>query len=133
AYYTLKEIPEGPTLSLSEVSRKNTSPVDPSAGKQPGQEEAKGGDGDGAPSFEQIKPLLSQYTCTSCHQTDERQVGPPFAEIARRNYSNEEMVELMYNPDLSNWPDYATAMPPMTIVPEEEALKIADWINSLDE
>ncbi|MDZ7690898.1 MAG: hypothetical protein U5K69_07135 [Balneolaceae bacterium] len=42
------------------------------------------------------------------------------------------MVELMYNPDLSNWPDYATAMPPMTIVPEDEALKIADWINSLN-
>lgn len=132
AYYTLKEIPEGPPLSLSEVSRKNTAPGDsPATEQQPGQEESEGDEGE-APTYEEIKPLLSQYTCTSCHQTDKRQVGPPFAEIAERGYTNDQMVELMYNPDLSNWPDYATAMPPMTIVPEEEALKIADWINSLD-
>lgn len=132
AYYTLKEIPEGPTLSLSEVSRKNTArDADEPVEEQPGQVEPEGDDA--APTYEEIRPLLSQYTCTACHQRDKRQVGPPFSEIAKRNYTKEEMVELIYDPDLSNWPDYATAMPPMTIVPEEEALKIAEWINSLND
>ncbi|WP_434084131.1 hypothetical protein [Fodinibius sediminis] len=131
AYYTLKEIPQGERLSMEEVSTMNSiQKEDVEAGKAGGDEQLQSGE---SPSYEEIKPLLSQYTCTSCHQQNKRMVGPPFAEIAKRGYSNEEMVELIYNPDLSNWPDYATAMPPMTIVPEEEALRIADWINALND
>lgn len=134
AYYTLKQIPEGETLSADEFTATPDTEKDTEeevASEEEQQEQAESTDEDQAPSYETIKPLLAQYTCTSCHATNERQVGPPFAEIAKRGYTEEEMVELMYNPDLSNWPDYATAMPPMTIVPEEEALQIAEWINSL--
>lgn len=130
-YYTLKEIPDGPELSLNEISTYdsrsereqqavNTSPDD---SRQQGTETA---------GYDQIKPLLTKYTCTACHNRDQRQVGPAFSDVAKRNYTAEEMVDLIYNPDQSNWPDYATAMPPMTNVPKEEALKIARWINSLD-
>jgi cytochrome c551/c552 len=134
AYYTLNEIPSGEKLTENELSTYN------SMGKNKKQQDegtenemTADTDTEAAPSYETIKPMLSQYTCSSCHSTDERKVGPPFTEIAKRNYSNKKMVELMYNPDLSNWPDYATAMPPMTIVPEDEALQIAEWINSLND
>lgn len=140
AYYTLKEIPEGEKLAMSELSVTQSAAADKKAGtkespaqKAPEKQDTADNTRQGAPTYESIKPLLTKYTCTSCHQRDARQVGPPFAEVAKRGYSNEEMVELIYNPDKSNWPDYATAMPPMTIVPKEDALKIADWINSLDD
>lgn len=139
AYYTLKNIPDGNKLSMNEVSTYNSLKEGEDIASQAKDEEAEKRAGDRAnegkavPTYETIKPLLTKYTCTSCHNKDNRQVGPPFTEVAKRNYSNEDMVELIYNPDLSNWPDYATAMPPMTIVPKEEALKIAEWINSLNE
>ncbi|MFH5831696.1 hypothetical protein [Halalkalibaculum sp. DA384] len=129
-YYTLKNIPDGPALSMSEVSTYNST-------EEAGTESGQTGTGDSGEqadvsSYESVKPLLTKYTCTACHNRDQRQVGPAFVDVAQRNYSAEEMVELIYNPDQSNWPDYATAMPPMTNVPKEEALKIARWINSLD-
>jgi hypothetical protein len=40
-------------------------------------------------------------------------------------------VNLIYNPQPQNWPDYATEMPPMPQVPKEDARKIAMWIRSL--
>jgi hypothetical protein len=32
--------------------------------------------------------------------------------VAKRNYSVEKIVNLIYNPQPQNWPDYATEMPP---------------------
>jgi hypothetical protein len=58
-------------------------------------------------------------------------VGPAYAATAKRKHTHEEIVNLIYNPQPQNWPDYATEMPPMPQVPEEDALKIAAWINSL--
>lgn len=137
AYYTLNKIPAGEKLAMSEVSTFNSAEAEEREAPDTPSETAENRTADtadeDAPDYETIRPLLTRYTCTSCHNTEQRQVGPPFVEIAERNYSNEEMVELMYNPDLSNWPDYSTPMPPMTIVPEEEALKIAEWINSLND
>ena len=138
AYYTLKEVPEGPSLAKAEltaVADQVQPAAEPSVQKQSGpslKNTTAVGDSD-VPTYETIKPLLSKYTCTSCHNQQKRQVGPPFVEVARKGYSNEEMVELIYNPDLANWPDYATAMPPMTNVPPEDAADIAKWINSLDD
>ncbi len=136
AYYTLKQIPKGKKLSADKFTGTVDTEADTEeevAVEEKQQEEAitESSDKGQASDYETIKPLLVQYTCTSCHATNDRKVGPPFIEIAERGYTEKEMVELMYNPDLSNWPDYATAMPPMTIVPEEEALQIAEWINSL--
>lgn len=85
-----------------------------------------------APTFAEIKPLLAKNNCLACHNADKRQVGPAYKEVAKRKYSNEQIVKLIYNPQPQNWPDYATEMPPMPQVPRTEALKIAAWINSLD-
>ena len=83
------------------------------------------------PSLEVVNALLAKNTCTACHQANKKQVGPSYADIAKRKYTNEQIVELIYNPKPENWPDYATPMAPMPQVPREEALKIAAYINSL--
>lgn len=79
----------------------------------------------------EIQALLQQHTCLTCHKVEEKLVGPAYKQVALRNYTNEEIVELIYEPKPENWPDY----PPMAAlpnVPEEDALKIAAWINSLN-
>ncbi|MES2726006.1 MAG: hypothetical protein V4643_02810 [Bacteroidota bacterium] len=78
-----------------------------------------------------INDLLSKNTCLSCHDANDRIVGPAYKEIAQRNYTDEQIVELIYKPNPSNWPDYPTPMIGLPNVPKEEALKIATWINSL--
>ena len=70
-------------------------------------------------------------TIQAKHQVNKRQVGPSFADIAKRKYSNERIVQLIYNPEPKNWPERETPMAPMPQVPKDEALKIAGWINSL--
>lgn len=83
------------------------------------------------PTTDEIQPLLVKNTCFSCHLPDKRLVGPPYRDIAKRKYSTTKIVEMIYKPNKANWPDYATEMAPMPQVPREEALKIAQWINSL--
>jgi cytochrome c551/c552 len=62
---------------------------------------------------------------------DKKVIGPAYTDVAKRRYSDERIVELIYNPEPQNWPDYATPMPPMAQVSKEDAMKIAKWINSL--
>lgn len=126
AYYTLNNIPEGPKLPLSEVSTKRSAAVKTA---KPAPRVAKTTK---APSYAEIEPLLVKNTCTACHQVSKRQVGPSFTDIAKRKYSNNRIVELIYNPEPKNWPEHETPMPPMPQVPKDEALKIASWINSLN-
>ena len=123
AYYTLNNIPDGPKLSASELSTKRT--VSKVAKVTVTSSVTK------TPTYDEIKPLLVKNTCTACHQPTERQVGPSFVDIAKRKYSNERIVQLIYNPDPKNWPEHETPMPPMPQVPQAEAMKIASWINSL--
>ncbi|WP_018617823.1 c-type cytochrome [Spirosoma luteum] len=148
AYYTLNNIPEGEKLAMTDVSTRNsaTTPVvaEPSrktTTKPTGGPSTKGGkpklvEGQAvtmakAPTYEQVKGLLTRHTCSACHQANKRQVGPAFADVAKRKYTNEQIVKLIYNPQPQNWPEYATEMPPMPQVPKADALKIAAWINSL--
>ena len=143
AYYTLNNIPDGKKLTASELSTrasdqptatreqqatsttkqpKLTTPDDPASASQTVAVLSEG----------EINELLSKYTCTACHNAKTRQVGPAYADVAKRQYTDEKIVELIYNPQPQNWPDY-TPMPPMAQVPKEDAQKIAAWINSLDE
>lgn len=150
AYYTLNNIPDGQKLVLNEVSTKNsatestpTPAIAPTTGKKvvPVKKTATGGKpklvvGQAvtmakAPSYEEVKGLLTRHTCLACHQANKRQVGPAYSDVAKRKYTNDQILELIYNPKPQNWPDYATEMPPMPQVPRADALKIAAWINSL--
>ncbi|MEO6930204.1 MAG: cytochrome c, partial [Chitinophagaceae bacterium] len=83
-------------------------------------------------TFASVKPLLIKNTCIACHSENKRQVGPAFAEVAKRKYSVAEIVHLIHTPQPEHWPDYPTPMPPQTQVPRAEAEKIAHWIRSLD-
>lgn len=161
AYYTLNNIPQGQKLAMSEVSTRNsaagsvapatTTTTAPTAGKKaaagklpvkpiapanrlggrPKLVEGQAVTMAKAPTYDEIKPLLTRHTCLACHQANKKQVGPAYADVAKRKYTNDQIVELIYNPKPQNWPDYATEMPPMPQVPKADALKIAAWINSL--
>ncbi|NLR82157.1 hypothetical protein HGH91_26300 [Chitinophaga eiseniae] len=132
-YYTLNNIPDGAKLPVSALSTKNSA-IKPAATKAA---EAKAAAKEAAPAaakaltYEQIKPLLNKYTCSSCHNPDKKQVGPGFREVAKRNYSVAKILTLIKNPKPENWPGYATPMPPLPQVPQADATKIAMWINSL--
>ena len=157
AYYTLNNIPDGQKLAMSEVSVRNsatapltasTTTATPAAtgkkattkpaatsvstlGGKPKLIEGQAVTMVKAPTYEEVKGLLTRHTCVACHQANKRQVGPAFADVAKRRYTNDQIVELIYNPKPHNWPDYATEMPPMPQVPKADALNIAAWINSL--
>ncbi|MHA8082959.1 hypothetical protein ACST14_06030 [Aquirufa sp. A-Brett2-15D] len=122
AYYTLNEIPAGPALVAAapqvEIRVKVTEARVVNNGL--GYELA-------------ISNLLKKHTCSACHAKDSKLVGPSFTEIAKRNYSNQKILELVYKPNPQNWPDYATEMAPMSHVPKADVLKIAGWINGLRE
>jgi cytochrome c551/c552 len=128
AYYTLNNIPEGTKLPASELSIKRTTAV---IAKPKRNVTKTTGTAAKHMSYTEIEPLLVKNTCTACHQANKRQVGPAFTDIAKRKYSNEKIVDLIYNPQPKNWPEHETPMAPMPQVPKEEALKIAAWINSL--
>ncbi|MGC1244477.1 MAG: hypothetical protein WA874_23010 [Chryseosolibacter sp.] len=149
AYYTLNHIPAGRKLPAHELITRNSAvstkaTVTTAAKKNNKKAEATAGVGvtpkpaakepsGKAPGFFEVKGLLVNYTCTACHTTRNKQIGPGFTEIAERGYSNEKIVELIHSPQPQNWPGYETAMPPMPHVVYEDAIKIAAWINSLDD
>jgi cytochrome c551/c552 len=131
-FYTLNNIPEGEKLKSTEISTFRTSMVK----AQVPQNQALNKNTNLTPkedilTFALLKPVLEKHTCLACHQTDKRQVGPSFKDIAKRKYTPQQIVNLIYNPQPQNWPDYATEMAPMPQVPKEDALKIAKWINTL--
>jgi cytochrome c551/c552 len=129
AYYTLNEIPSGEKMVIKPKPAVAAAPpaAKPKA-TDPKPALASKAAENAIPTDAEIKSLLAKNTCTACHQKDKKQVGPAYVDVAKRNYTPDKMVELIYNPKPENWPDYATPMPQ---VPREEALKIARWINSL--
>ena len=79
----------------------------------------------------EMNALMSKYTCIACHRPNQRLVGPAYADVAKKKYTDAQIVELIYKPVPSHWPGYPP-MAPMTQVPKEDATKLAVWINSLD-
>jgi cytochrome c len=75
--------------------------------------------------------LLTKNTCLACHKPDVKLIGPAYVEVAKRNYTPERIVELIYKPNPANWPGYVP-MAALPNVPKDEALKIAKWIVSLN-
>ena len=121
AYYTLNEIPVGPALVAAAPEATIKTIVTARTVKNPMGYELE------------IAGLLKKHTCSACHAKDSKLVGPAFTEIAKRNYSNQKILELVYKPNPQNWPDFATEMAPMSHVPKADVLKIAGWINGLRE
>ena len=128
AYYTLNEIPAGDKMAINE----STAPVIEKAvvavvdqpklavnGKKQLVTEA------------QALALLKKHTCLACHAKDKKVIGPSYEDIAKRKYSDQQILALVNKPNPQNWPDYATEMAPMSHIPANDVLKIASWINNL--
>ncbi len=128
AYYTLNQIPAGDKMAINESS----APVIEKAviavldqpklavnGKKQIVTEA------------QALALLKKHTCLACHAKDKKVIGPSYEDIAKRKYSDQQILALVYKPNPQNWPDYATEMAPMSHIPANDVLKIASWINNL--
>lgn len=132
-YYTLNNIPNGPKLSMAGVSTKNTAAKQVVATKKANNGNAvKTVTSAKAPTYAEVKTLLTKNTCLACHNANTRQVGPAYVDVAKRKYSVEEIMELIREPKPEHWPDYSTPMPPMPQVPKADARKIAQWIKSLE-
>lgn len=127
AYYTLNEIPAGKELAsgvkvekkANTVKQSTAAPVAPKNAKEVSEVEAMA--------------LLKKHTCLSCHAKDTKVVGPSYVDISKRKYSEKRILELVYKPEPENWPEFATPMAPMSHVPSEDVIKIARWINSLNQ
>ncbi|NBB28425.1 auracyanin family protein [Cellulophaga sp. BC115SP] len=135
-YYTLNNIPDGEAAQLTESQKVKASTAPAPSTSTPAKKTTpingtkKVADA-GLIDSKQVATLLKKHACTSCHAEATRVVGPPFTEVAKRNYTNEQILELVYHPKPENWPDYATEMASMTHVPKADVLKIAAWINAL--
>jgi len=82
-------------------------------------------------SYADVQKLLLKNTCLSCHNPTRKVIGPSYEEIAKRKYTVAQIVQLIQKPNPSNWPGYATKMPPMAHVSKAELTQIATWIKSL--
>ena len=140
-YYTLNAIPAGNKMATTELKTFDSGKAKATVPSKV-TKELVSPDGKGKPTaattakkeeitFATVKPLLQKHTCLACHSEDKKVVGPAFKEIAKRKYSNEKIVQLIYNPKPENWPDFATPMAPMPQVPKKDALTLAGYINSL--
>jgi len=82
-------------------------------------------------TYADVQKLLLKNTCLSCHNPTKKVIGPSYEEIAKRKYTVAQIVQLIQKPNPSNWPGYATKMPPMAHVSKAELTQIATWIKSL--
>jgi cytochrome c551/c552 len=124
AYFTLNQIPAGDKLALNESTKVVEAKAEIEVKEVGGKKELV--------SESQVMALLKKHTCLACHAKDKKVVGPSYEDIAKRGYTNKQILDLVYKPNPQNWPDYATEMAPMSHIPAKDVLKIAGWINSLD-
>ena len=128
AYYTLNQIPAGDKMAINEssapvIEKAVTAVVDQPKLAVNGKKQLV--------TEAQALALLKKHTCLACHAKDKKVIGPSYEDIAKRKYSDQQILALVYKPNPQNWPDYATEMAPMSHIPANDVLKIASWINSL--
>ena len=123
AYYTLNQMPIGDKVVVSETNK-----IVPTKAMVPVKEKVSTNT---ILTDVQAMALLKKHTCLACHAKEAKVVGPSYVDIAKRNYTNKQILELVYKPKPQNWPEYATEMAPMSHVPAADVLKIAGWINGL--
>lgn len=78
----------------------------------------------------EVSALLNKHACLACHNPYDKVIGPAYAEVAKKNYSVDQIVELVHAPKPEHWPGYPP-MAPMSHVPKADIAIIATWINTL--
>jgi len=128
AYYTLNQIPSGDKMAMNE----STTPVVEKVATPVMEQPKLASNGKKQLITDaQAMALLKKHTCLACHAKDKKVIGPSYEDIAKRKYSDQQILALVYKPNPQNWPDYATEMAPMSHIPANDVLKIASWINNL--
>ena len=128
AYYTLNEIPAGDKMAINES---NAPVIEKAAIAVVEQPKLAVNVKKQVVTEAQAMALLKKHTCLACHAKDKKVIGPSYEDIAKRKYSDQQILALVYKPNPQNWPDYATEMAPMSHIPANDVLKIASWINGL--
>lgn len=81
----------------------------------------------------QAKTLIEENHCFTCHQLDAKLVGPAFKEVAEKYMdevaANHKLSHSIMEGSVGNWGE--VPMPPQVMVPEVEAVQIANFILSL--
>jgi cytochrome c551/c552 len=126
AYYTLNQIPSGGRLAIQASNRMEEAAEVVKVVAKPSKSTKTA-----IISDAEAMALLKKHTCLACHAKEAKVVGPSYVDIAKRNYTDKQILALVYKPNPQNWPDYATEMAPMSHVPAGDVLKIASWINGL--
>lgn len=126
AYYTLNQIPAGGKLVVQASNRMDEVQEVKKAVVKPIKSVKTT-----VISDADAMALLKKHTCLACHAKESKVVGPSYVDIAKRNYTDKQILALVYKPNPQNWPEYATEMAPMSHVPAGDVLKIASWINGL--
>jgi cytochrome c551/c552 len=126
AYYTLNQIPSGGRLAIQASNRMEEAAEVVKVVAKPSKSTKTT-----IISDAEAMALLKKHTCLACHAKEAKVVGPSYVDIAKRNYTDKQILALVYKPNPQNWPDYATEMAPMSHVPAGDVLKIASWINGL--
>lgn len=126
AYYTLNQIPTGERLAIQASNRMEEAAEVVKVVAKPVKSTKTA-----IISDAEAMALLKKHTCLACHAKEAKVVGPSYVDIAKRNYTDKQILALVYKPNPQNWPDYATEMAPMSHVPAGDVLKIASWINGL--
>ena len=126
AYYTLNQIPSGGRLAIQASNRMVEAAEVVKEVAKPSKSTKTA-----IISDAEAMALLKKHTCLACHAKEAKVVGPSYVDIAKRNYTDKQILALVYKPNPQNWPDYATEMAPMSHVPAGDVLKIASWINGL--
>ncbi|MFC4871932.1 PQQ-dependent sugar dehydrogenase [Negadavirga shengliensis] len=80
----------------------------------------------------QAQSLLEQYNCMTCHQLDEKLLGPSFREIALKYGQNSNAFDIMHRSifegSSGKWGEIN--MPPHPMLSGEETSRIIDYILS---
>jgi cytochrome c551/c552 len=79
----------------------------------------------------EIQDILKKYGCKTCHHKTLRVVGPSFTAIAKRNYTTDRMVELIFKPEPANWIGYPE-MPAIDTLQRQDINRVAEWIRRLE-
>ncbi|MEZ4918686.1 MAG: hypothetical protein R2792_06220 [Saprospiraceae bacterium] len=77
---------------------------------------------------EDVKKLLSKYSCSSCHHVSRNLIGPSWPAIAQKKYSKKRIIQLVAKPEPGNWPNFQP-MAPQPNIPKEDMNKIASWLE----
>lgn len=85
------------------------------------------------PDYDPGLALVVDNDCYNCHKVDEKLVGPPYKEVAKKYAGQADAIDQLANKIMTGgsgvWGD--TAMTPHPTVTQEDAVKIVKYIMLL--